>query len=235
MPKKNSVDEFWTLVERPSDYDCWVWLGGKDPRGYGHFGLVEVDERRAHRVSWTLTHGKIPDGLFVCHRCDNPSCVNPAHLFLGTHVQNMDDSRTKRRRLEWEPDPTPQEAFATLVDHYERKRFLREERTFLRGLAKRAARKNCHQKRHRQSGPDQENGGRAGFYGSLSRPAWTTTPQVRPAQTGQKGTLRAGFPHGPIGLRTPLIHPNAGRGATETPPSEVITDLCVWFSVEGQP
>jgi hypothetical protein len=75
--------------------DCWVWTGPKNNKGYGHFRMGR--DTRAHRVSYVLNVGPIPDGLFVLHRCDNPSCVRPDHLFLGTHQDNMDD-RTRKGR-----------------------------------------------------------------------------------------------------------------------------------------
>lgn len=76
--------------------DCWHWLGAVDQHGYGSF--FHSNERiGAHRFAWILANGSIPDGLFVCHRCDNPLCVNPAHLFLGTHNQNMRDMSEKGR------------------------------------------------------------------------------------------------------------------------------------------
>lgn len=75
---------------------CWLWMGGVSMGGYGNF-LHEGRQMGAHRVSWMIHNGPIPDGLWVLHRCDTPPCVNPAHLFLGDHVTNMADSKRKGR------------------------------------------------------------------------------------------------------------------------------------------
>lgn len=83
---------------------CWEWSGRRDSRGYGRIHVsdqpdqpVKCREQLTHRTMWVLTHGPIPDGIEVCHRCDNPPCGNPAHLFLGTHRENMQDSIEKGR------------------------------------------------------------------------------------------------------------------------------------------
>lgn len=75
---------------------CWEWSGGRFERGYGAFE-GSSGSRRAHRVSWELHRGPIPDGLKVLHRCDNPPCVNPDHLFLGDDVDNAADMTAKGR------------------------------------------------------------------------------------------------------------------------------------------
>ena len=76
--------------------DCWQWLGYRAPSGYGLFWTGKRDER-AHRVSWQFHNGPIPDGLHVLHHCDNPPCVNPGHLWLGTDADNVRDKVKKNR------------------------------------------------------------------------------------------------------------------------------------------
>lgn len=76
---------------------CWLWQASKDANSYGTF-LYEGVTQRAHRASWKMFRGTIPDGLLVCHTCDTPSCVNPHHLFLGTHADNNRDCWSKDRR-----------------------------------------------------------------------------------------------------------------------------------------
>lgn len=97
MDSRNGTPEkFWKKVQRTET--CWLWLGDKDRRGYGRVRRREFSARtvQAHRYAWFLTHGDWPD-LLVCHRCDIPNCVNPEHLFLGTHQDNMDDMWRKGR------------------------------------------------------------------------------------------------------------------------------------------
>lgn len=79
--------------------DCWEWLGSFNVNGYGVYGKPK---RMAHRLSWEHYNGPIPDGMLVCHRCDNPPCVNPEHLFLGTQADNMRDMDSKGRRVAYD-------------------------------------------------------------------------------------------------------------------------------------
>lgn len=82
---------FWSRVDRSTD--CWLWLGAKNDDGYGIVGHVG----KAHRVAWELTNGKIPADQHVLHRCDNPGCVRPDHLFLGSNHDNVLDRHSKGR------------------------------------------------------------------------------------------------------------------------------------------
>lgn len=95
------IRRFWSKVAITANPDkCWEWLFGKNEYDYGTFALSKNNPQHSvlsHRVAWALTNGEIPDGLCVCHTCDNPSCVNPKHLFLGTHKANMEDKVKKGR------------------------------------------------------------------------------------------------------------------------------------------
>ena len=88
------MERFWAKVDKSGD--CWLWTASKTKEGYGYFRF-DGAMRKAHRMSWLLTNGEIPEGMLVCHTCDNPSCVNPKHLWLGTNRDNMDDMNAKGR------------------------------------------------------------------------------------------------------------------------------------------
>lgn len=87
---------FWAKVNKSDD--CWEWTACKNSAGYGQIRINGKAEL-AHRVSWELANGPIPDAMYVLHRCDNPSCVRPDHLFLGTSSDNTQDMISKGRRV----------------------------------------------------------------------------------------------------------------------------------------
>jgi hypothetical protein len=95
-----TADRFMRYVDRSGPNGCWLWTGAKVQHGYGRFLLLRPKRSTpAHRVSYELYKGEIPSGLHVCHACDNPSCVNPEHLWLGTPGDNARD-RDKKDRVQ---------------------------------------------------------------------------------------------------------------------------------------
>lgn len=92
-------ERFWMKVHiEPDASSCWEWTAFRNSKGYGVCQLPGGKGfELAHRTSWRLANGDLPDGVHVLHACDNPSCVRPSHLFLGTHTQNMRDMAVKGR------------------------------------------------------------------------------------------------------------------------------------------
>lgn len=96
------IQRFWSKVAITANPGlCWEWVGTRKETGYGIIGIGNKT-LRSHRVAYELTHGEIPDGLKVLHECDNPPCCNPAHLFLGTQIDNNKDMCEKKRQSEGE-------------------------------------------------------------------------------------------------------------------------------------
>lgn len=102
------IAAFWTKVKKdgPALRDglgpCWVWIGARDELGYGSINRRTYGEGSAHRYSWVLHNGAIEPGRIVMHHCDNPGCVRPEHLALGTHQDNMNDKVQKQRQARGE-------------------------------------------------------------------------------------------------------------------------------------
>jgi hypothetical protein len=98
------AERLWPKVDKSAGPDgCWLWTGAKKQGGYGKIGQGgSAGWVLAHRVAWEVVNGPIPHGMVVCHSCDEPSCVNPAHLWLGTQAQNLADMRAKDRHCSGE-------------------------------------------------------------------------------------------------------------------------------------
>lgn len=133
------VERFLSKVNIKGIGSCWVWQGCRSATGYGYFN-IDGKIKRTHRVSYQLFRGPIPEGLHICHRCDNPPCVNPLHLFLGTQKENMQDAARKGRmstpRRKYISVPKSDETHPRAILTDEQVRFIRSSPAESRTLTK---------------------------------------------------------------------------------------------------
>jgi hypothetical protein len=100
--RKNSLNDIWKKVDKTSNSNgCWIYTAAKDNDGYGRF-CFDGQNRMAHRIVYQLIYGDIQSNQYICHTCDNPACVNPNHLFLGSPDDNMKDKVAKNRQAKGE-------------------------------------------------------------------------------------------------------------------------------------
>lgn len=108
-------ERFWRAVSKSAD-GCWLWTGSVNTYGYGQIRDESGRYTSAHRVSWRLANGPIPEGQSVLHRCDTPRCVRPDHLFLGSQADNMRDKREKARQCRGSRHPFSKLTEAAVVE-----------------------------------------------------------------------------------------------------------------------
>jgi hypothetical protein len=97
---KTPREKFWLFVNKNANNGCWEWTGKLYRNGYGNFQFKGISYL-AHRISYKLEYGQIENNLFALHKCDNRKCINPEHLFLGTHIDNMKDMTNKNRQADF--------------------------------------------------------------------------------------------------------------------------------------
>lgn len=103
--RRSLADRLWEKVDKSEKENCWPFLGSKDKLGYGQISLRKGYPIKAYRAAWIVTYGEIPAGKWILHTCDNPSCVNPHHLYCGTPADNARDKVVRLRGTRRELNP----------------------------------------------------------------------------------------------------------------------------------
>lgn len=126
---EHQIEAFWDKVKiTADDNQCWEWTAAKDRKGYGVTRIIK--KTAAHRFAWIFPDYVIPDGMYILHSCDNPSCCNPKHLFLGTAQDNMDDKVKKGRQPRADSHPRRKLSSSKVIEI--RRRYANGETSFSR-------------------------------------------------------------------------------------------------------
>lgn len=123
------IEKFWAKIDVKGEDECWEWLAKKDRDGYGRI-TFNGKKDGCHRIAWMLKNGDIPKGLLACHTCDNPSCCNPSHLWIGTIKDNMQDRTKKGRTCRGENSGRScltEQKVEDIREKYESKRYTQEK------------------------------------------------------------------------------------------------------------
>lgn len=138
--RKTLQERLWERVDKRGPDECWLWTGCKTPHGYGRINTAKTKGLLyTHRIAYELANGPIPEGMHVCHTCDNPSCVNPTHLWIGTAAENMQDRNAKGRHYVT-PHLSP-ETIKTIRQTYQTQQITQSELASMFGVSLNSIRK----------------------------------------------------------------------------------------------
>ncbi len=138
-------EKFWRYANKKSKDECWIWSGHLRGKGYGHINHKHKN-LSAHRVSWTIHNESIPEGKLILHKCDNPACVNPNHLYIGTYGDNNMDRENRNPGTSGVPSTIGPEATQKIIDLYSSGKYRQTELSMIYNLSRAQISRICTKK-----------------------------------------------------------------------------------------
>ncbi|GAG00515.1 unnamed protein product, partial [marine sediment metagenome] len=135
--------KFWRHVDKRNHDECWPWTGPLRGKGYGHINHMSSMNLSAHRVSWILHNGFVPEGKLVLHRCDNPACVNPSHLYIGTYSDNNMDREYRNPGTSGRPSTIGARNTQLIIDFYKSGKFKQTQLSKIFGISRAQVSRIC--------------------------------------------------------------------------------------------